>query len=117
MCSYVRYDMLLCRRLLFTADPQYPAVTFFAKLPSLVFHINEHKVGVVTDFEIIKVFQQDYVHFLDVTDTVFYCTWSPKFISSLSEFCLLFWDILYSNIVLQLKGEMFLTFSVVAHSW
>lgn len=60
MCSYVRHDMLLCRRLLFTADPQYPAVTFFAKLPSLVFHINEHKVGVVTDFEIIKVFQQDY---------------------------------------------------------
>jgi len=58
MCSYVRYDMLLCRRLLFTADPQYPAVTFFAKLPSLVFHINEHKVGVVTDFEIIKCFNK-----------------------------------------------------------
>ena len=43
MCQ-VRYDVLLCRRLLFTADPQYPAVTFFAKLPSLVLHINEHKV-------------------------------------------------------------------------
>ena len=33
-----------CRRLLFTADPQYPAVTVSAKLPSLVLHINEHKV-------------------------------------------------------------------------
>lgn len=36
------------RRLLFTADPQYPAVTFSAKLPSLVLHINEHKLQALT---------------------------------------------------------------------
>ena len=35
------------RRLLFTADPQYPAVALSAKLPNLVLHINEHKVWVI----------------------------------------------------------------------
>lgn len=63
--------MLRCRRLLFTADPQYPAVTFFAKLPSLVLHINEHKVrgwnwlcprkGVSTEFP-----DENTVHFMGV---------------------------------------------------
>ena len=52
--------MLLCRRLLFTADPQYPAVTFFAKLPSLVLHINEHKVRDWNWLCPRKVFQQDF---------------------------------------------------------
>lgn len=36
------------RRLLFTADPQYPAVTLSAQLPNLVLHINEHKLLALT---------------------------------------------------------------------
>ncbi|XP_022802556.1 vacuolar protein sorting-associated protein 13D-like isoform X2 [Stylophora pistillata] len=36
------------RRLLFTADPQYPAVNLHAKLPSLILHINEHKLQALT---------------------------------------------------------------------
>lgn len=69
--------MLLCRRLLFTADPQYPAVTLFAKLPSLGLHINEHKVGVVTDYVLIKVFSTGFpgennVHFVGVVEILLY---------------------------------------------
>ncbi|KAK3737381.1 hypothetical protein QZH41_011519 [Actinostola sp. cb2023] len=36
-------SLSLDRRLMFTADPQYPALGLAGNLPCLVFHINEHK--------------------------------------------------------------------------
>ena len=82
----VSYDFLLCRRLLFTADPQYPAVTFYANLPSLVLHINEHKVGIVTCCVLMKVYINSL--FMSVVGFFLYSVSTVQVLDPISVHCL-----------------------------
>ena len=41
---FVNFTFYLCRRLAFTSDPNWPAVTFSGSLPQLMVHIDERKV-------------------------------------------------------------------------